>query len=48
MAEYNDSTLINFGIDFLETEIDDVVFQTNEFLTDSTFIQSGGPFWYFL
>lgn len=48
MAEYNDSTLINFGIDFLETEIDDVVFQTNEFLTDSTFIQSGGPFWYLL
>lgn len=48
MAEYSDSTLVNFGIDFLETEIDDVVFQTNEFLTDSTFIQGGGPFWYIL
>lgn len=46
--EENDSTLINFGIDFLETEIDDVIFQTNEFLTDSTFIQSGGSFWYLL
>lgn len=48
MAEYNDSTLVNFGIDFLETEIDDVVFRTNEFLTDTTFIQSGGSFWFLL
>ena len=46
--ESNDSTLINFGIDFLETEIDDVIFQTNEFLTDSTFIQGGGPFWFII
>ena len=35
MADGN--ILSNFGIDLLEEEIDDVIFQTNEFLTDATF-----------
>ena len=29
--------LSDFGINLLEEEIDDVIFQTNEFLTDATF-----------
>ena len=36
--------LSDFGIDILEEEIDDVIFQTNEFLTDATFTGSQGPF----
>ena len=36
----------NFGIDLLEEEIDDVIFQTNEFLTDATFTGAQGPFWW--
>ncbi len=39
-------TLSDFGIDLLEEEIDDVIFQTNEFLTDATFTGSQGPFWW--
>lgn len=31
------SILSEFGINILEEEIDDVIFQTNEFLTDATF-----------
>ena len=42
----NDSTAVDFGINLLEEEIDDVIFRTNEFLTDSTFMGSQGPFWY--
>ena len=34
----------DFGINLLEEEIDDVIFQTNEFLTDATFTGSQGPF----
>lgn len=38
----------DFGINLLEEEIDDVIFQTNEFLTDATFTGSQGPFWWLL
>lgn len=43
-----DSTLVDFGINLLEEEIDDVIFRTNEFLTDPTFIGTQGPFWWIL
>lgn len=46
MADGN--ILSDFGIDLLEEEIDDVIFQTNEFLTDATFTGSQGPFWWLL
>ncbi len=35
-----DNILSDFGINILEEEIDDVIFQTNEFLTDATFTGS--------
>ena len=44
----NDSTAVDFGINLLEEEIDDVIFRTNEFLTDSTFLGSQGPFWWII
>ena len=37
--------LSDFGINLLEEEIDDVIFQTNEFLCDATFTGSQGPFY---
>ena len=37
-----------FGINLLEEEIDDVIFQTNEFLCDATFTGTQGPFWWIL
>ena len=37
-----------FGINLLEEEIDDVIFQTNEFLCDATFTGTQGPFWWLL
>lgn len=40
MADGN--ILSDFGINILEEEIDDVIFQTNEFLTDATFTGSRG------
>ncbi len=40
--------LSDFGINILEEEIDDVIFQTNEFLTDATFTGQNGPFFWFL
>lgn len=46
MADSN--ILSDFGINILEEEIDDVIFQTNEFLTDATFTGSQGPFWWLL
>ena len=46
MADSN--ILSDFGINILEKEIDDVIFQTNEFLTDATFTGSQGPFWWIL
>lgn len=42
----SDSTAIDFGINLLEEEIDDVIFRTNEFLTDATFTGGQGPFWW--
>ena len=42
------SILSDFGIKILEQEIDDVIFQTNEFLCDATFTGSQGPFWWLL
>lgn len=44
MADSN--ILSDFGINILEQEIDDVIFQTNEFLCDTTFTGSQGPFWW--
>lgn len=41
-----DNILSDFGIHLLEEEIDDVIFQTNEFLCDATFTGSQGPFWW--
>ena len=46
MADSN--ILSDFGIKILEQEIDDVIFQTNEFLCDATFTGSQGPFWWLL
>ena len=42
--ELADSLVNNIGIDLFDEEIDDVIFQTNEFLTDATFIGGSGPF----
>ncbi len=42
------SILSDFGINILEEEIDDVIFQTNEFLTDATFTGQSGPFFWIL
>ena len=44
----NYSTAVDFGINLLEEEIDDVIFRTNEFLTDATFTGGQGPFWWIL
>ena len=44
MADSN--ILSDFGINILEQEIDDVIFQTNEVLCDATFTGSPGPFWW--
>ena len=43
-----DNILSDFGIILLEEEVDDVIFQTNEFLCDATFTGSQGPFWWIL
>ena len=47
-AMANGDILSDFGINLLEEEIDDVIFQTNEFLTDATFTGAQGPFWWIL
>jgi len=44
----SENILSDFGINILEEEIDDVIFQTNEFLCDATFTGSQGPFWWIL
>lgn len=36
---------LGIGVELFEEEIDDVIFATNEFLTDATFIGDNGPFW---
>lgn len=43
-----DSLVNNIGINLFDEEIDEVIFQTNEFLTDATFIGGSGPFWWIL
>ena len=43
-----DSISGNVGVELFEEEIDDVIFQTNEFLTDATFTGDNGPFWWIL
>ena len=48
LPEAAEAILNNIGIDLFDEEIDDVIFQTNEFLTDATFIGSSGPFWWIL
>ena len=44
----NSNILSDFGINLLEEDIDDVIFQTNELLCDATFTGSQGPFWWIL
>ena len=44
----NASTAVDYYIYLLEEEIDDVIFRTNEFLTDATFTGGQGPFWWIL
>lgn len=46
--ETADSLVNTIGVDLFDEEIDDVIFQTNEFLTDATFIGASGPFWWIL
>ena len=46
MPEVVDSIVNNIGIDMFDEEIDDVIFQTNQFLLNSDFIGSNGPFWW--
>lgn len=48
MADAAENTMIDFGINLMEEEIDDVIFRTNEFLTDSTHLGPQGAFWYLL
>ena len=43
-----DSLFNDLGMDFFENDIDEVIFQTNQFLTDSTFVGESGPFWWIL
>jgi hypothetical protein len=43
-----DGILSDFGINLLEEEIDDVIFRTNEFLSDATFTGSQGPFFWII
>ena len=43
-----DSLADAVGMNMFEEEIDDVIFMTNEFLSDSTFIGPDGAFWWIL
>lgn len=47
-TEVADSLVNTIGVDLFDEEIDAVIFQTNEFLTDATFIGASGPFWWIL
>lgn len=40
--------MMDFGINLLEDQIDEVIFQTNSFLTNSTYVGSQGPFWWIM
>ena len=48
MVETVNGLLNSLGVDIFDNEIDQVIFQTNDFLTDGTFVGSGGPFWWIL
>ena len=48
MADYISDLSGTLGIDLFDEDIDNVVFQTNEFLCNSDFIGSQGPFWWLL
>ena len=48
MADFVTDLSNTIGIDLFDEDIDNVVFQTNEFLCNSDFIGSQGPFWWFL
>ena len=43
-----DSLFNDLGMDVFENDIDKGIFQTNQFLTDSTFVGESGPFWWIL
>ncbi len=43
-----DNIVTDFGINLMENEIDEVIFKTNEFLSEPSFIGSSGAFWYIL
>ena len=46
--EVLDSLSTMLSVNLFEKEMDEVVFATNQFLTDATFTGSSGPFWYIL
>lgn len=46
--EVLDSLSTMLSVNLFEKEMDEVVFATNQFLTDSTFTGPSGPFWYIL
>ncbi len=48
MADFISDLSSTIGIDLFDEDIDNVVFQTNEFLCNSDFIGSQGPFWWIL
>lgn len=48
MADFVSDLTNTIGIDLFDEDIDNVVFQTNEFLCNSDFIGSQGPFWWLL
>ena len=48
MKEFISDLTNTLGVDLFDEEIDAVVFQTNQFLCDSTFIGASGPFWWIL
>ena len=39
---------VGMGVELFEEEIDDVIFATNQFLTDATFIGESGYFWWIM
>ena len=43
-----DGLVNSLGINLFDEEIDNVIIQTNEFLTDPTFIGQSGPFWWIM
>ena len=48
LKDYVSDLSSTIGIDLFDEDIDNVVFQTNEFLCNSDFIGSQGPFWWIL